>query len=137
MTMRRLRHLPLAMAVLLALAAAPAASADSTDSTNWAGYAIHHSGVRFDKVLGSWVQPAPTCTAGEPTYSSIWVGIGGYSLSSQALEQIGTEADCSAAGRVVTSAWYELVPSPSRNLALKVSPGDRISAEVSIAGDDV
>jgi len=136
--MRRiLRCLPLPMIAAAAMAAAPAASAGTSESTNWAGYAIHRSGVRFDKVLGTWIEPQPTCSAHEPTYSSIWVGIGGYDLSSEALEQIGTDADCSASGRVSSSAWYELVPAPSRAIKLRVSPGDRIRAAVSIAGQRV
>jgi hypothetical protein len=126
-----------AVAVAAALAGAPAALADSSQSSNWAGYAVHHSGVTFKKVIGAWTQPDATCTAGEPTYSSLWVGIGGYSETSQALEQIGTEADCSASGKAVSSAWYELVPAASRTIKLTIDAGDHVRASVSVVGNRV
>jgi hypothetical protein len=134
--MRR-RWLSLAVIAFASLAGAPAASADSTQSSNWAGYAVHHHGVRFSKVTGTWTQPRATCTPGQATYSSVWVGIGGYDLDSQALEQIGTESDCTASGRAVSSAWYELVPSASHPIKVTVSPGDRVRAGVTIAGGEV
>jgi peptidase A4-like protein len=134
--MRR-RWLPLAVIAFASLSTAPAASADSTQSSNWAGYAVHHHGVRFSKVSGTWTQPRATCTPGQATYSSVWVGIGGYDLDSQALEQIGTESDCTASGHAVSSAWYELVPSASHGIRLTVNPGDRVRAGVSVADGEV
>ena len=122
---------------MLSLVAAPAALADSSESSNWAGYAVHHSHVNFKKVLGTWTQPTATCTPGQPTYSSVWVGIGGYSVSSQALEQIGTEADCTAGGQESSTAWYELVPAASQAVRIPVSAGDHIRASVAIAGRQV
>lgn len=127
----------LAVIALAGLAGAPAASADTTVSSNWAGYAVHRSGVSFSAVTGTWTQPRAVCTAGRPTYSAVWVGLGGYDLNSQALEQIGTEADCTASGRAVSSAWYELVPSASRAVKLAVNPGDRVRAGVTVTGDEV
>ncbi|MFZ0039754.1 MAG: G1 family glutamic endopeptidase [Solirubrobacteraceae bacterium] len=124
-------------AATLALSAAPAAMADASASTNWAGYAIHRGGVRFNKVLGQWTQPRVTCTAGDPTYSAVWVGIGGYARSSRALEQIGTEIDCNSRGRTVSSSWYELVPSASHTTSLIVHAGDRIRASVAVSGHEV
>jgi Peptidase A4 family len=121
----------------LALAAAPAALADSTQSSNWAGYAVHRSGITFTKVVGAWRQPSAACTPGTPTYSSVWVGLGGYSETSNALEQIGSEVDCSARGKLVSSAWYELVPAPSRTIRMKVQPGDELSASVIVLGHRV
>ena len=126
-----------AVAAVTALGGAPAALADTSQSSNWAGYAVHRTGVHFTKVVGEWTEPQATCTAGEPTYSSVWVGIGGYSESSAALEQIGTETDCSAAGRASSSAWYELVPAVSQTIKLTVNPGDRVRATVSVAGREV
>ena len=127
----------LAAVLTFGLAGAAPASADISDSSNWAGYAVHHSGVRFRTVVGSWTQPRATCTPGRATYSSVWVGIGGYDLSSPALEQIGTELDCTAGGRVVSNVWYELVPAPSRTTKLAVATGDRIQANVTVAGNQV
>jgi hypothetical protein len=131
------RCISLAAVALAALAAAPAAFADSTESSNWAGYAVHRSGVHFGNVSGTWTQPQATCTPGKATYSSVWVGIGGYSLDSPALEQIGTDADCTASGRPVSSAWFELVPSASRAVEVTIRPGDRVRAAVTVNGSEV
>jgi peptidase A4-like protein len=126
-----------AIASAIALCAAPAALADTADSTNWAGYSVHGDGVTYRSVTGSWREPDATCLPGEPTYSSFWVGIGGFSQTSQALDQIGTEVDCTASGQVVSSAWYELVPAGAVNLKLAVQPGDLVNARVSVAGKKV
>jgi hypothetical protein len=131
------RWLGLAVIAFASLSSAPAASADTAQSSNWAGYAVHHHGVRFSKVTGTWTQPRATCTPGQATYSSAWVGIGGYDLDSQALEQIGTESDCTASGRAVSSAWYELVPSASHPIKVTVNAGDRVRAGVTVAGSEV
>jgi hypothetical protein len=123
------------IAVLAALACAPAAWADTAQSSNWAGYAAH--GTSYRSVQGSWIEPSVQCTRGAQTYSSYWVGIGGYSETSQALEQIGTEVDCGARGQVVSSAWYELVPAPSTPIRLTVNPGDVMQGGVSVSGSSV
>ncbi len=124
-------------ALALALLGAPSALADSTRSSNWAGYAAHGPRVSFHRVFGAWRQPAATCTAGTPTYSSVWVGLGGYSHGSPALEQIGSEVDCRASGHVVSSVWYELLPAPSRTIRMMVAPGDYLTASVTVNGRDV
>jgi hypothetical protein len=122
-----------ALLLLSAVLAAPAL-ADTSLSSNWAGYAVHRTGVRFSRVIGTWHQPAVTCARGQVTYSALWIGLGGYSGSSDALEQIGTEADCTASGRQASSAWYEMVPAPSHSLSMHVHPGDAMSASVSVSG---
>ena len=111
--------------------------ANTTKSTNWAGYAIHRAGVTFRQVSGTWTQPSATCVAGQPAYSAAWVGLGGYQPTSRALEQIGTELDCNAAGKVRSSAWYELVPAASTTISLPVSPGDVMRATVTVTGHRV
>ncbi len=93
--------------------------------------------MHFRYVSALWTQPVATCTAGDPSYSAVWVGLGGYSLSSQALEQIGTEVDCSASGRVISTAWYELVPAPSSGIRMKVDPGDVLAGSVTVVGHRV
>jgi hypothetical protein len=120
--------------VLLAslLAAAPAASADANKSANWSGYAVHRSGVKFTKATASWVQPGAACVTGQRTYSAFWVGLGGYNRGSNALEQIGTEVDCTSAGAVRSTAWFELVPEASRAAHLAVRPGDALTATVAV-----
>jgi hypothetical protein len=119
-------------AVAAAFGAAPAALADTSTSSNWAGYAVHRSGVHFTRVSAAWRQPKLTCAAPDQTYSAMWVGIGGYSQNSNALEQIGTEADCNSRGGTVSTAWYELVPAPSVPIHMTVRPGDVMSATVTL-----
>lgn len=118
----------------LALAPGVAAAAQSSAvSANWAGYAVtssSSSAARFNRVAGTWVQPAGTCTQGQETYSVTWVGLGGFNQGSKALEQDGTAVDCTTSGRAVYSAWFELVPAAPVTMRLTVHPGDTISASV-------
>jgi hypothetical protein len=67
----------------------------------------------------------------------MWVGLGGYSLTSNDLEQVGTELDCHNNGQASSSAWYELVPQPSHRIALQVHPGDWINASVRLSGSAI
>jgi hypothetical protein len=112
-------------------AAAPVLYHDVASSTNWAGYAA--TGSTFTDVKGSWVQPAVTCAAAASTYSAFWVGLGGFSDGNGGLEQIGTDSDCHN-GRPFYDAWYELLPAGSVTVPLVISPGDTISAEVTVNG---
>lgn len=132
-------HIPatLIAAGALVLCSAATALADSNTSSNWAGYAVHRSGVRFRTIGSLWRQPKASCRRGNQTYSAVWVGLGGYSASSNALEQIGTEIDCSASGRTLSSAWYELVPAASEPIPLTVRPGDLMAASVTVVGHRV
>ena len=137
--------LPIVAAAVIAGALPAGASAQSSASqpsvsSNWAGYAVSAANGQtesFSSVSGTWVTPTATCTPGSPTYSAFWVGIGGLSENSQALEQTGSEADCSAAGRPQYSAWYELVPAAPVTLRLSVAAGDTVGASVTIKGHDV
>lgn len=120
--------------LLSAFAVLPAsASAATTTSANWAGYAVHRSGVRFRSVGAAWTVPAVTCTGGAG-YSATWVGLGGYHTDAAALEQAGTESDCTASGHARYSAWYELVPDASKTLRMTVGAGDRMSVRVAVRG---
>jgi Peptidase A4 family len=129
-------------AILAALAAtllgAPAAGAATTTSSNWAGYAVGKPGVKFRRVAATWVVPKATCTAtGRRRYSAVWLGLGGYHTSSTALEQIGTETDCTVKGTPSYSAWYEMVPEAPVHIDLTIRPGDAISASVIVSGHTV
>ncbi|MGO9496552.1 MAG: G1 family glutamic endopeptidase [Solirubrobacteraceae bacterium] len=135
---RAARRLTLLLACTGGLAVCPASAlADTSTSANWSGYVVHRTGVSFRRVQASWTQPNATCQEGDATYSAFWVGLGGYSSSSDALEQIGTELDCSASGTITSSAWYELVPSPMNSIRMTVKPGDRMSASVVVLGHRV
>jgi hypothetical protein len=115
-----------------------AASAATSTSSNWAGYAVGSADpaapVTYTSVSGTWVQPAANCSASHAAFSAFWVGLGGFSDTSQGLEQIGTESDCTARGRATYGVWYELVPDASVPVKLKVFPGNRISANVTVNG---
>ncbi len=118
---------------LAAMACAQPALADSSYSTNWAGFAAHRSGVSFRAVSGAWKQPGLSCTGNRHTYAAFWVGLGGYSMNSTALEQIGTEADCTPQGAVVVSAWYQVNPY-AVPISMTVRPGDLMTASVVVSG---
>jgi hypothetical protein len=115
-----------------------AALGTPTTSSNWSGYAVtgtnaSGSDISYSSVTGTWTVPAVNCATGSTDQaSSVWVGLGGYSLSSQALEQVGTDSDCSDAGVPNYFAWYELVPANAVLLKAKIKPGDTISTSVNV-----
>jgi hypothetical protein len=119
---------------LLAAAVVAAPAAAESTSSNWAGYAVMRDGVRFARVSGAWTMPRVDCSSAETRWSAVWVGLGGYTDNSPALEQIGTEADCDRSGRAHYSTWYELVPDVAHSARLRVHPGDRIAASVTVNG---
>jgi hypothetical protein len=134
-----LRRLALLASLAAAVLAAPAAAdAASTTSSNWAGYAVSKPGVKFRRVAATWVMPKVSCSAtGRRHYSAAWLGLGGYHTTSTALEQIGTEADCTAKGTPSYSAWYELVPDDPVDIDLTIKPGETVSASVTVSGNTV
>jgi hypothetical protein len=134
----------LAVTAACALGAIPAASAatevQQATSANWSGYVVGgssagSSGTQFKSVSASWVQPTAKCTSGSG-YSAFWVGLGGAGQT-EALEQDGTEADCSANGTASYFAWYELVPSAPVKVNMAVHAGDHISSKVTVDGTNV
>jgi Peptidase A4 family len=126
-----------AVVAAFAATAVPARAATrSATSSNWAGYAVSRSGVSFNRVSGTWVQPQATCTSRRHRYSAYWLGLGGLHTTSKALEQIGTEADC-VGSKAQYSIWYEIVPAAPVTLKMSVRRGDTISASVSVSGHTV
>ena len=70
----------------------------------------------------------PTASTKTNGYSSLWVGIDGYSSST--VEQVGTEADV-VNGKATYYAWYEMYPSDAVNISsITVNAGDSITASV-------
>jgi hypothetical protein len=127
-----------ATGVVLALSAGPASAAVATEtsaSANWAGYVAQNN--NFSAVSGRWTEPSAKCTSGGDGYSAFWVGLGGASGESNALEQVGTQSDCSASGRTDYYAWYELVPAAPVKLDLAVKPGDHMGGKVAVNGTTV
>ena len=117
--------------------AAPAAAGAATTviSKNWGGYAVKsRSGAKFRKVAGTWIVRKPDCATRSPAYSAAWVGIGGFGQGARAVEQTGVDADCTSAGKRRFTAWYEMLPAPSRRISMTVHGGDRISASVTVKG---
>jgi hypothetical protein len=121
------------IAAAIALLPASAGAQSTTRSQNWSGYAVH--GLSFQSVSATWRQPRAVCGSNH-TYSAMWVGLGGYSLTSTAVEQVGTELDC-VGGHPKSSAWFELAPSPSHQVRIGVRPGDLIAASVTTVGGRV
>src|SRR6266487_1319980 len=120
------------------------------NSTNWAGYAVTPleattstppatppTQTTFTSVSGNWVQPKVSCTKSKATYAAFWVGLGGFSPTSPALEQIGTQATCTTAGKAKYSMWYELVPAASVPIRFKLFPGNVLTASVKVSGTQV
>ena len=79
----------------------------------------------FTTVNGTWTQPAATCDGAHSSFAAFWVGLGGYSLHSKALEQIGSEADCDRQGALFYYAWYEFVPRPPVTIHSRQDPPGR------------
>jgi hypothetical protein len=84
--------LPAVPAIAALAFAGPAFAAQpEAVSENWAGYeAAPSSASGFSAVSAAWTEPTAKCTAGQSTYSAFWVGLGGGSTQSSALEQAGT-----------------------------------------------
>jgi hypothetical protein len=115
-------------------------------SANWAGYVVTGLGstpmtasaeMTYTDVTGQWVQPAAACAKGTPSSLAIWVGLGGYSMKSRELEQVGTSADCDEQGSPSYYIWYELVPAAPVSVKVKIGPGDTIVSVVKVTGNDI
>jgi hypothetical protein len=103
-------------------------------SSNWSGYCVvsdlNSPQPEVTSVSASWTVPAVSVSMGD-SYSAAWVGVGGQ--YDRTLIQVGTEQD-SMNGRATFSVWYELVPlSIVRIDSSGVSPGDKITASVSLS----
>lgn len=110
--------------------AAPIAPGEADQSRNWAGYAAT-SGT-FTAVSGSWT--IPTISAGRAsTGDATWVGIGG--ISSHDLIQAGTDATIKS-GKVVYTAWIEMLPQLAQVVPLTVGANDAINVSISQQPDE-
>ncbi len=96
-------------------------------STNWSGYAAetnfnHPKKNSVSAVSASWIVPTVIASGGD-TFSSIWVGIDGYSTST--VEQIGTELTVPTSFTQSSSALREsaewIVEAPFFNGILPLS----------------
>lgn len=152
MRVRNPKRIRRALAVAVAAAAIAVAGVSAAfagtirnqASPNWAGWVAlavpraERLASHFTTVSGTWTQPAATCAGAHTSFAAFWVGLGGYSLHSRALEQIGSEADCDRQGTLFYYAWYEFVPRPPVTIhTVKIHPGDSISASVHVSSDNV
>jgi hypothetical protein len=111
-------------------------------SGNWSGYLA--TGATFSGVSASWVVPTAICQPGQTAYSSAWIGIDGGVVTSDTVEQDGTESDCTR-GTAVYDAWYEMFGDSSVNggaevelspTTYPVAPGDLINASVTVTSGE-
>ncbi len=118
-------------------ASAPRVPIKQSTSSNWSGYAVEtnlttpQTGAVTD-VKGSWTVPTVSSSKGS-SYSSVWVGIDGYSNGT--VEQLGTEQDWNGSSASYY-AWYEMYPNPSYRIPNSISPSDSMTAEVSYLGNN-
>jgi Peptidase A4 family len=97
----------------------------------WGGYVATGSG--FRSIVGSWIEPAVTCTSTNNLFAP-WVGIDGY--GSNTVEQTGAQVSCST-DRPVYSAWYEMYPKNPVYLSTSTYPvaaNDSFTGTVTTAG---
>jgi hypothetical protein len=108
----------------------------ATVTNGWAGYVVRTGAASFEDVAGSWVQPGVVCNR-PGSSAAFWLGLGGASGDSQALEQVGVSAECSQRAIASYSAWYQLYPAPPVELPLTIRPGDRLAADVAVVAGAV
>jgi hypothetical protein len=100
------------------------------ESTNWSGYADTGSG--FTTVKSSWIEPKGTCGSAT-SLAAFWVGLDGFTSTSQTVEQDGTIIECSG-GTASYFDWWEMFPTNAVQVVHAVSPGDVISSSVVRSG---
>jgi hypothetical protein len=103
----------------------------------WSGYMVNfgeeNSSALVTGVSGSWQVPAISPTENN-TFSSVWVGIGGY--GEKTLIQAGTEQEF-VDGQAYYLAWYEILPNYlTRITSMLVQPGDTVTASISLVNDN-
>jgi hypothetical protein len=92
-------------------------------SPNWSGYVARSPKghrVFYTSATATWTVPAAKCSAKGAkarTYSTTWVGLGGYAYETQ--EEVGTNSNCTAAGKGYYYSWFELVPYLSYPVTIK------------------
>jgi hypothetical protein len=106
-------------------------------SRTWAGYVVEtdleKTHEQIVSINASWTVPRIRVSSTD-AFSSTWIGIGGR--FDQTLIQAGTEHD-SVNGNEYYSAWYELLPGNAVRITdMSVSPGDLITASITLVDAD-
>jgi hypothetical protein len=104
--------------------------------SHWSGYIVslnlQNETEGVSSISASWVVPQITSSLND-TYSSVWVGIGGYGEST--LIQAGTEQHCEN-GKVEYFAWYELLPKTIIRISnLDIQPGDKVTTSITLVDE--
>ena len=108
----------------------------TVSSFDWSGYVVatnlNNPQPSVTAIEASWTVPTIAVSA-RNSYSATWIGVGGQFDFDSTLIQTGTEQDSiNEAGKY--SAWYELLPNTEVTIgSLSVSPGDRITASISLS----
>jgi hypothetical protein len=102
----------------------------------WSGYIVNLGGQNSSALVGgvsaSWTVPT-VAPSENNTFSSVWVGVGGYGETT--LIQAGTEQEY-VDGRAYYFAWYELLPDNLiRIQSMRVQPGDTVTASISLVNE--
>ncbi len=105
--------------------------------SHWSGYIVsldlQNKSQGVSSINASWIVPSITYSVND-TYSSIWVGVGGYGEST--LIQAGTEQH-SENGRVEYFAWYELLPRTIIRIStLDIQPGDKVTTTITLVNEN-
>lgn len=117
----------------------PHVGVEESLSLNWSGYVAatnltHPTVGSVSDVLGYWTVPALSSSK-NTAYSSIWVGMDGYSNAT--VEQIGTEQDWTSSGQR-NYAWFEMYPAGAFEIVgFPVRINDQMGAEVKYNGNNV
>jgi hypothetical protein len=103
----------------------------------WSGYMVNLGGENASALVtgvsGSWTVPALTLTENN-TFSSVWVGVGGY--GEKTLIQAGTEQEY-VDGQAYYFAWYEILPNYlTRITSMHVQPDDTMTVSISLVNDN-
>jgi hypothetical protein len=101
----------------------------ATTSTNWSGYAV--TGGTYTYVHGSWTVPSVTCSSGEDSQSSTWVGLDGW--GSNTVEQLGSTTGC-IFGIATYIPWTEMYPALPVPLNESMSHGNVMTGSVTSFG---
>jgi hypothetical protein len=104
---------------------------------NWSGYiATRTSGAsaEFRGATGTWTVPTVHCGArGARASSAVWVGLGGWTQAEKdLLEHIGTDSNCTDAGRPVYFGWFEINPYRAYTIPNTLLAGDTVRATVTV-----
>jgi len=106
-----------------------------SNSSDWSGYVVatnlNNPQPLVTRIEASWIVPKVNLSM-RNSFSAAWIGVGGQ-FKDPTLIQTGTEQD-SINGVETYSAWYELLPHVEVTIdSLSVSPGDRITASISLS----